>query len=790
VNQIGPHRFYRFGPNVLDCLRGVLWQDGVQVPLTPRVFDILATLVQHHGEMVTKDDFMRLVWGGNAVEDNNLARQISTLRKLLHERPGQRDYIATVTGVGYRFVGTVTELDELPVELRAATAVPSVAEASFEPPPPPEHAEPIATESIAPAPAMPSPVPAAVAQPTQLLVAPAWWRSTLLVAAVGAAVIVLAAVVWPERRTDAAPVSRALWQFTHGSGSQADPSWSPDGSRVAVASDRNGNSDIWIQGVTTPDAVQLTSSQAHDSQPDWSPDGQTIVFRSERDGGGIYSVPAAGGDERRLTTFGSQPSWSPNGDVILFTHTAPDSSAAIRLFVIGASGGAPRRVMHPAMAGLQVTNAAWAPDGRLSAWTRDEAGGRHFVTFPLDGGPATRSSLPAAFKMVAANTLLSAFEWAPSGQYIYFEGRTHGIRNVWRVTVDRTTLDWISGPTQMTVGPGADVGLAISPDGSRLSFGVNTARPGVWSFEFDAATGRIGTNGQQVISGASGERGADATRDGRRIVYRLERENRQEIWLQDGEPRLLVSENGWNVSAPKWSTDQTRIVYQRRSLPVAGRPESRSVAVLDVTTPGQKPIEILGPSATQEAVPTDWRPDDRAILATCRMKADDALGICEISLSPEVATTGGSRLTWLTGDEQMSLYQQRYSPNQRWISFIAVPRSDRSASTIYVMPSRGGPWRPLTDGQAYDDKPRWSPDGRTLYFISNKDGRFEVWARRFDPDTGQPHDAPFRVTALEGARQVLSPYLADMEMFITPSRIFLPMFEASSRVWMLDQADR
>ena len=147
-------------------------------------------------------------------------------------------------------------------------------------------------------------------------------------------------------------------------------------------------------------------------------------------------------------------------------------------------------------------------------------------------------------------------------------------------------------------------------------------------------------------------------------------------------------------------------------------------------------------------------------------------------------------MTRLAIDDGLSLYQQRYAPNERWISFIGVPRSDRSTSTVYVMPANGGPWRPVTDGQAYDDKPRWSPDGRILYFISNRDGRFEVWGRRFDPDLGLPTGGPFRVTSLEGARQVLSPYLTDLDMFITPDRILLPMFEASSRVWMLEQADK
>jgi len=120
---------------------------------------------------------------------------------------------------------------------------------------------------------------------------------------------------------------------------------------------------------------------------------------------------------------------------------------------------------------------------------------------------------------------------------------------------------------------------------------------------------------------------------------------------------------------------------------------------------------------------------------------------------------------------------------------MAVPRADRSASTIYVMPATGGPWHPVTDGQAYDDKPRWSPDGRVLYYVSNRDGRFEVWGRRFEPETGRVVGDAFRVTSFEGSRRILSPYLADMEMIVTADRLFLPMYEVSSRIWMLDQVD-
>jgi Tol biopolymer transport system component/DNA-binding winged helix-turn-helix (wHTH) protein len=778
----------------------VLWQDGTQVPLTPRVFDILTTLVQHHGQLVTKDDFMRLVWGGTAVEDNNLARQVSTLRKLLHERPGQREYIATVTGVGYRFVGTVTELDELPDELlplvghHPTEAPPPVAPAAS----PANSAESLVLDSANPdtetSKALGVAAPITHLHDQAPVSRDVRQRRYLMAGLAAMAAALVVSILWPDGPTNAAPVSRALWQFTHDSGSQSEPAWSPDGSRLALTSDRNGNADIWVHGVNDSSAVQLTTSNAHDWQPHWSPDGQSIVFRSERSGGGLYVVPASGGPERRLTTFGSRPRWSPAGDRILFTQNAPDSSRAIKLFVVDAAGGVPRRVEHPALAGTQVTSAAWAPDGRVSLWTRDEVGGRQFMTVPLDGGPATHSVLPyevASPPPGSAGPVLSSFAWAPSNRFLYFEGRSQSVWNLWRVPVDPLTLDWTGAPERLTLGPGADIGMSVSPDGSRLSFAVNTAKPGIWSFGFDPATGRIDADGHQVISGTSGERGADATSDGSRVVYRLERNDRQEIWSRvfDARPELLVSQRGWSVSAPRWAPDNTRLAYQLSprdtSAPTAA---PRSVVVLDVGAGDPRPRTVLTLAAGQEVIPTDWTSDGRTILTACRMTSAESIGTCALTLDDGPGATG--RLQRLASNPRMALFQQRYSPNQRWISFVGVPRSDRSTTTVYVMPAQGGPWRQVTDGQSYEDKSRWSPDGRVLYFISNRDGRFEVWGRRFNPDAGRPEGDPFRVTALEGARQTLSPYLTDMEMFITPDRIFLPMFEASSRVWMLDQADK
>jgi len=109
-----------------------------------------------------------------------------------------------------------------------------------------------------------------------------------------------------------------MMRLTSDSGLTTDPAVSPDGKFVAYASDRAGNFDIWVQPVAGGDPVQVTKSPEPDTQPAWSPDGSTIVFRSERDGGGLYRVPALGGQEQQLASFGMHPTWSKDGAAVFF----------------------------------------------------------------------------------------------------------------------------------------------------------------------------------------------------------------------------------------------------------------------------------------------------------------------------------------------------------------------------------------------------------------------------------------------------------------------------------------
>src|SRR5438067_8478951 len=97
----------KFDHFTIDPERRRLLRDGEPVPLTPKTFDTLLTLVRERGRVVEKSELMQLLWPDTAVEENNLSQQISAARKALGERSDEGRYIRTVPGRGYRFVAEV-----------------------------------------------------------------------------------------------------------------------------------------------------------------------------------------------------------------------------------------------------------------------------------------------------------------------------------------------------------------------------------------------------------------------------------------------------------------------------------------------------------------------------------------------------------------------------------------------------------------------------------------------------------------------------------------------------------
>ena len=103
---------YEFGPFRVDARERALRRNGELVPLTPKVFDILLVLVQNSGRVLTKNEMMNLVWPETAVEESNLGRNVSTLRKALGDGPDEHRYIETIPWRGYRFIAKVRQCSD------------------------------------------------------------------------------------------------------------------------------------------------------------------------------------------------------------------------------------------------------------------------------------------------------------------------------------------------------------------------------------------------------------------------------------------------------------------------------------------------------------------------------------------------------------------------------------------------------------------------------------------------------------------------------------------------------
>jgi DNA-binding winged helix-turn-helix (wHTH) protein/TolB-like protein/Tfp pilus assembly protein PilF len=108
---------YQFGPFRILADKRVLLRDGDVVSLSPKAFDVLLLLVEHHGEALDKDRLMEELWPESDVEESNLAQHVSALRKALGESPSERRYITTIPGRGYKFAADVTEVGGEPSEI-------------------------------------------------------------------------------------------------------------------------------------------------------------------------------------------------------------------------------------------------------------------------------------------------------------------------------------------------------------------------------------------------------------------------------------------------------------------------------------------------------------------------------------------------------------------------------------------------------------------------------------------------------------------------------------------------
>jgi len=184
---------------------------------------------------------------------------------------------------------------------------------------------------------------------------------------------------------------RALLPSSELSTGRRDPSWSPDGSRIAFASDEGGSSDLWWARIDGTESGRLTRDMALDAHPDWSPDGSRIVYTSQRDGvWQLHVVDVARLGVTSLTTGVSaaeDPAWSPDGKNVAF---ASNEGGDYELFVLTnvdavLRGGTPS-IVQITRNGADDRDPAWSPDGRFLSFQSHRAGSWDIWRVRVDTG--------------------------------------------------------------------------------------------------------------------------------------------------------------------------------------------------------------------------------------------------------------------------------------------------------------------------------------------------------------------------------------------------------------------
>jgi serine/threonine protein kinase len=631
-------------------------------------------------------------------------------------------------------------------------------------------------------------------------------RTWLAVASL-AAILVLAALgiyQWQVNTRSSPPASSQVTRLTFDEGLQTDPTLSPGGTFVAYSSNKGGNFDLYTQPIRGGNPIPITTHQAHDWQPDWSPDDQ-LVFRSERDGGGLYVVPQTGGHEQRVAKFGQRPKWSPDGKRILFHCQAAGNFVCTVL----RDGGVPR-------------DCAACPPSPAFGWLD----ARHVALLRTEPAPQFRPILTvvdldtertedwtlapgvlAAFQDLRIGLARVPLAWARDGRSLYFVGSSRDVSAVWRLDFDREARTLSGGPHRMTTMADENSGVATARGSDTVAFAAQRGNPRIWWHPLDGSGRRIVGRPEVLTPAEAIAADPDLSLDARFLVYSLRRPGSSggtQLMFQtlaDKTTRIL------RVS----DTDRGELRYLLRLSPdgqtLAFRyvaPESEG-AGRGGGMVGHQSLKLLGVDTGEESnvtrtapgvvYPGGWSRDGRYLvtgLSQRRLKGD-ASGMM-IALLPIAAAPDAESQAKVVTTSQGSLWQATMSPDGRWLAFLT---GRRGVIRVAVVGSKDGQWSHPADESEWryvdaeidierisQDKPRWSADGRLLYFTSPQGGLTNVWAVDFDPTTGTMKP-PFRITTFDGPGEHMPDQVWAFEIGVARGGLAIPTLHPTGAIWAL-----
>ncbi|HLO98318.1 MAG TPA: DUF5050 domain-containing protein [Fimbriimonas sp.] len=222
-------------------------------------------------------------------------------------------------------------------------------------------------------------------------------------------------------------------RLTNQAGPDESPSFSPDGSKIVFVSGRDGNSEIYVMNVNGTSQTRLTNNASSDSDPTWSPDGTMIAFTSSRDGNSeVYTMNANGSSQTRRTTESgtdSAPSWSPDGTKIIFHSNRDGDYEIFSMFYTGIA--ITQLTDNPATESFP----SWSRDGNFIAFTSTRDGNSEIYSMAADGSNQIRRTTNTASDFAPV--------YSPDGSKILFTSQRDGINQAYMMNA--------SGSSQVSV---------------------------------------------------------------------------------------------------------------------------------------------------------------------------------------------------------------------------------------------------------------------------------------------------------------------------------------------------
>ena len=579
-----------------------------------------------------------------------------------------------------------------------------------------------------------------------------------------------------------------LRQLTSDSGLSSDPAISPDGKLLAYCSDRGGkgNLDIWVQQIAGGEPVRLTKDEADDREPSFSPDGSKIVFRSERDGGGVYILPALGGEARRVADQGRRPRFSPNGkdiaywvgpDIGQLTHIA----GSTKIYILRLDGGVPTQV------GKELVNArwpVWTPDGKqllffgVSSAESDAEDSFDWWLTGRDGTPPIRTGAYKALGRYGLTASPGPFyvpaSFSSEGNRVLFSARRGDSTNLWDVPISDNG-QVTQKPRRLTGGTGQEV--YPSRAGGRMVFATASDNVDIWSLPMDGNAGKQRAAMQRLTQDAAYDIYPGLDAGGKMMSFLSHRSGSAEVWLKD-----LKTGRETPVA------DQV-IPNNIVSVTPSGLAVSYAAQVNGQRVISRIPVRLDDQEAIRSGTPTTVCSD---CLPAWDFSSDLKLMLFSRARDKEMHvlnTSTGVTAAVLKSSNIMAV--ARFSPDAGWIAFHV--RAGPLASVVVVpfrerSPPRDDEWIAITDGLHQDGFPRWSPDGHLLYFFSNRDGSYCLWAQPLHPATKRPTSSAFAAAHFHDVRRSLSsvpvPWFG---MAVAHDRILLGLSERTGNIWMAER---